>query len=361
MHALVGLTAAFLVLSGAVALGQASAPLASPAPAWDVPDGAETIEGPGEADWLDGVIFIDGGDRIRCKVTVLSATPGSAEGQTVAAGVGTTPCGACPSIVDAWTASIECAQTCEARAETYAFQADGDPARLDRSDICFLTLVRVPGGGLPNGLMMDIVVVRYAPRTPDTPRGEDLCFPRPSVDRRPVAIIDDVEIDPLPASPTGCPYDALIAVCVADLNVRLAATCGGPRICAFDWFQVVEFDPSRCPDVDGDGKRDVGFLFGEGRDSAFCLTSTTDNYGAEVIDFFANLRQSDVRCLNILEPHPPAPARPCSDVFAGEDAQTRPWCFTVHGPATVGGADDGDGAKKGGAILPEDSKADSGN
>ncbi len=313
-------------------------------------DEATTLPGPG--DWLERTIVVDGADRTAYRSAVLStrSTPESGAGMSMSFGEST--CQACGSVESAWTSTVACAERCGGEAEEYSFQVDLDPTAIDPLDISLVTRIKVPAGGLPAGFAADIVIVRCAPRSLDNDSGEDICMtPRPPLDRLPVLIIDDAEFDPLPADPNGCPYQAVVSITLPNLANLLAGSCAGPVICCFDWFEVVEFQPSSCPDVDADGRPDVAFLIDRDRRMTFCLTPRTDNFGAEVIDFVANRRRLGLSCLNILEAHPPAPARGCPDVQPGEDALTRPWCFCVDGPLAADGGGDDHGLKDGGAIL----------
>jgi hypothetical protein len=300
--------------------------------------------------WLANTQVIDGRDHTAYKIVLVSTrdVPESASG---IGEIAAPSCGSPATLEDAWTSSLECVGACAGASEGYRFGPDSDPTSIDGRDVCFIDLVKVPASGLPNGFLADIVVVRSAPKTPDDPSGEDICLPNPSRDSLPVLFIDDAEFPALPANVTGCSFQAVLGLSLPGAAERLAQACPGQPECGFDWFEVAEFDPSACPDVDGDGSPDVGItILDGGRATLVCVTPTTDVIGADVLGFVAAGRQGESRCLNVLEAHPPIPRRDFPDVLPGEDGLTRPWRFIMEIPSGFDGNGSSGGPKDDGAI-----------
>jgi hypothetical protein len=238
---------------------------------------------------------------------------------------------------DAWTTTAQCLADSAPgvgecgipSAEVYTFPIDATPSGADPEDLVVVDQIKVPSCGLPNGVSVDYFFIRRNPLCPPgaPTTGEDICLPvQPS--RRPRLILNDVFYPGtmFPPSTNGKPYQSEVALVFNSAHTRLGTG-------DYDFFKVVEFDPSVCPDVDGDLLPDCGVQLGSETHAGtrYNLSGTLDNYGAEVTEFFANRVRHNIQCLNVFEEHPNQP--PARAQFpgnaVGEDALTRPWSFHV--------------------------------
>jgi hypothetical protein len=252
-----------------------------------------------------------------------------------------TICDAPCVVEDGWTASIDSTLASGGECEEYTFVRDPN------QPIVLLDKYKVPAGGYPDGVCADYFFQPCNPITMANPDGEDICRPLGGSPNIPVLIINDVFFPPsfFPSGPL--PYEAIVAV---SIDPTLFPGVGTQK---FDWWKIVEFLPAgpykdaEVPDCDGDGDIDCGLVisgFGGlnviGPDdcratfgaATIRLTDCTDNLGAEVIFFLLNRNALGLDCLNVFEPSPPQPSRLYPGVEAGENAETRPWCFSISDP-----------------------------
>ncbi len=246
-----------------------------------------------------------------------------------------------PRVQDGWTASFECFQStfreCPSPitirpSENYEFRLEelGNLAAVDPFDVGFVLQLKVPPGGLPGGMMFDLVIQPSSPRSASNPLGEDL---DPRSLPRPLVLLDDVAFPAVffPAVPDGIPYSRTIGLFFADL-----AEIVGPG--AFDWWVMAAFDPASCADLDGDMMPDAGVTLGRDNPTgniAYCATMGADAFGADAIDFLLFRGAHGLRRLDVFEARgdfPPAEPT-ATGRQAGEDSTTRPWSFALRAPA----------------------------
>jgi hypothetical protein len=162
-------------------------------------------------------------------------------------------------------------------------------------------------------MTVDAIVFPSVARTGTLLGGEDMP-PAP----RPRVFIDDVLIgNPGTASAA---YTTFAFFDVENLESALG-------IGDFDWIAVIEFNSNSLSDIDGNSRPDIGIEVSGGQ-ATFRFTSTCDEVGGSIIEFFAG----NVNRVNVYEPAGPQP--PARTGFpgnqAGETSVTRPWCFRLN-------------------------------
>ncbi len=257
------------------------------------------------------------------------------------------PCDAPCVNEDAWTSTRSSIDQSNGECEDYIFANSTDANSID-DDIFIIDKYKVPSAGYPDGVCVDFFFQPCNPKCPDNLEGEDICFPLSTNQNFPVLILNDIYFPPSMFPPNPTPYEVIVAT-VVDPDCFPTSLVDE----TYDWWKVVEFMPAgpfldpHPADCDMDGDFDCGLILNGfdnfpikpmrdqcnppfGGNLAFRFTECTDNYGAEVIEFFVNRNNHQLRCLNVFEPHPPLPARSFPGVVPGEDAETRPWCFTIR-------------------------------
>jgi len=179
--------------------------------------------------------------------------------------------------------------------------------------IRFIIPIKVPTGGLPGQMSVDVIVFPSRARTGTLLGGEDMP-PSPT----PRVFIDDVLI--------GNPGSSQTAYATfAFFNVENVEQAIGPG--DFDWVALVEFNANSLSDLDSNGQPDVAIEL-QGGTPVYRFTPTSDEVGGSVLEFFAG----NVNRVNVYEPAGPQP--PARSGFpgmqVGETGVTRPWCFRIN-------------------------------
>ncbi len=216
-----------------------------------------------------------------------------------------------PLVIDAWTAHFPdtdggAPDTFEN--ESYLFVTPTPD--LDNLTFCFA--LKVPRGGIPQQLAADIIIIPSNPRN-GAFGGEDMP-PRPANN----LFIDDIQfLNPGPGN------QAREVIAFVDFPLIENSIGTG----AFDWFILVDFSALTAADDDNNGMPDVALEASSGS-VILKTTSTLDQVGADVVDFFTG-NASKVNVFEARGATPPARfAFPGN--LPGEDSTTRPWAFVLQ-------------------------------